>query len=77
MSVYTLINYGAGTWGTLSSFFFFMAAVFSDLLLIRLTLTLAYVFLLIAAFMGMPAEVWGPSGWLPVGTVVWAGVSGK
>ncbi len=33
----------AGTWGTLSNIFFFGAAIFSDLLLLRAALVLAYV----------------------------------
>lgn len=40
---FTTILYGAGSWGTLSSFFFSLSALFSDIILIRLALTLAYV----------------------------------
>ncbi len=43
---------GTGSWGTLSSACFFMAAVFSDVLLVRASLCFAYMFLIINILLG-------------------------
>jgi hypothetical protein len=58
----------------LSSFFFLSAGLFNDLLCIRVSLTMSYVFLVIVGFMGAPR--WGqsfePTGIISVDTIVWA-----
>lgn len=62
----------------LSNASFFLAAVFGDILLIRLFLTSAYVFLLVSAALGYPR--WpnvGSTGGIAVDGVVWATLSGS
>jgi hypothetical protein len=67
----------AGPLGQLSNASFFFAAVFGDVLLIRLFLSLAYVFLFAQAFLGQPR--W-PSvsytGGVFLDAVIWAALSG-
>jgi hypothetical protein len=66
----------ASIWAQFASFWFFCAAIFGDILLIRLSLTLAYLFLLITASLGYPSWVSGYRG-LALDGVIWACVSGS
>eukprot|EP00055_Hartaetosiga_balthica_P003989 m.9720 g.9720 ORF g.9720 m.9720 type:complete len:351 (+) comp3529_c0_seq1:152-1204(+) len=50
----TVLANSAGLWGQLSNLTFFLCAVFSDILPIRVCLTLGYLFLLISALTGFP-----------------------
>lgn len=66
-----------GPLAQLSNLSFFAAAIFGDVLLIRLFLTLAYVFLFAQAMCGQPR--WPsvtPTGALFLDTVLWAAASG-
>lgn len=67
-----LLYLPGGPASQLSSFFFFASALVSDVLLIRLSLVLAYCWLLIAAALGLPK--WPgmePSGGLALDTLIW------
>ncbi|KAL6761627.1 hypothetical protein V8C86DRAFT_2533008 [Haematococcus lacustris] len=73
--------YGAGSWGTIANIFFTLAAIFSDILLIRAALVLAYIFLIISASLGLPSlPHWGAVGgdWalLPWGMLMWSCIDG-
>lgn len=54
------------------SFFFLLAGLFGDLLLIRLSLFMAYVWLMVAAGVGYP--VWPSTanlGWISLDGIIW------
>lgn len=53
-STSSIRNMPSSIWGQLASFFFLMAAVFSDLLLLRFCLIAANTLLVVAAALGMP-----------------------
>lgn len=60
------------------SFCFFLSGMFGDLLLIRLCLVGAYVWLLIAAAVGYP--IWPDTlnaGWISLDGIVWCGAVGR
>jgi hypothetical protein len=61
-------------WQQLSSFFFLSAGLFNDLLCVRFSLSMSYVFLVIVGFMGAPrwSGSFHPTGIISVDTIVWA-----
>jgi hypothetical protein len=67
----------AGPLGQLSNASFFFAAVFGDVLLIRLFLSLAYIFLFASAFLGQPRwPMVEYTGGVFLDSVIWAALSG-
>ena len=53
-------RYGTTSYGTLSCFCFLLSGLFSDLLLVRYSLVLAYSFLIISILLGFPdIYTWG------------------
>jgi hypothetical protein len=53
-AVYTTYLYGAGSYGTLSSVCFLFAGIFADVMLVRSSLIMGYVFLIISIVLGFP-----------------------
>ena len=68
-------RYGATSYGTLSSFCFLLSGLFSDLLLVRYSLVLAYSFLIISILLGFPdIYTWGMAPkpvTLAYGNLIW------
>ena len=67
----------AGIFSQISNASFFFAALFGDILLVRLFLSLAYIFLLVAALLGQPR--WpgvDSTGIIFLDTAIWSIVSG-
>lgn len=62
-----------GPWNTFASISFFLSALFSDILALRIVLMLAYVFLFVGALCGWPAwPNFGPTGTIAVSAGVLA-----
>jgi len=61
----------------LANFFFVMAAIFNDVLLIRISLTVANAFLILTAALGWPMwpEFAAPGNPAPVDTLVWCSIA--
>mmetsp|Transcript_11315 Transcript_11315/g.18207 ORF Transcript_11315/g.18207 Transcript_11315/m.18207 type:complete len:407 (-) Transcript_11315:67-1287(-) len=61
-------------WQQFSSFFFLTAGLFNDLLCVRTSLTMSYIFLVIVGFMGAPRFMnsFQPTGIVSVDTIIWA-----
>jgi len=73
----------SGAWGHLANFWFFLAAIFSDILLIRICLVGGFLFLIINAFTGLPLEPdvfistsW-PDGTIFLDLIIWSVVTGS
>ena len=68
-------RYGTTSYGTLSCFCFLLSGLFSDLLLVRYSLVLAYSFLIISIILGFPdIYTWGmapPPVTLCYGNLLW------
>jgi hypothetical protein len=61
-------------WQQLANAFFLSAGLFNDLLCVRTSLTMSYVFLFITGWMGAPrwSDSFNPTGFVSVDTIVWA-----
>lgn len=72
-------RYGAGSYGTLSNFFFLCSALFSDILHVRVMLVLAYLMLLLQVALGFPShEQWTANtaaSSAALGSIVWVSVT--
>ena len=73
MSSLTLGQAGS-IWQQFSSFFFLTAGLFNDLLCVRTSLTMSYIFLVIVGFMGAPRfkNSFQPTGIISLDTIIWA-----
>eukprot|EP00884_Botryococcus_braunii_P009883 jgi/Botrbrau1/18897/Bobra.177_2s0055.1 len=69
-----VLIYAQGSWGTISAVCFLLSAFFSDLILIRFWLLIAYIFLLLQGALGLPGfNNWtGFNGQIAVGIVAFA-----
>jgi len=71
------IWYGAGSWGTFQALCFLLSALFCDIFLVRLSLVMAYIFLIINICLGLPSV----SEWhrnvnrVALGSLTWAVVT--
>lgn len=67
----------ASLWQQICSFFFLCSGAFNDLLVIRVALTLANLFLLVSGSLGHLkwSQSFTPQGRIAVDTVVWAGLN--
>lgn len=67
--------YGTGSYGTLVNLFFTLSALFTDILIIRVWLVLAYIFLAVNVLMNFPdITVWDTNSSphkIILGTLVW------
>jgi hypothetical protein len=62
-------------WAQLSNVFFLSSGIFTDLLVIRMSLTFAYTFLLICGILGLPSWEDSFSGWngkIAVDIIIWS-----
>jgi hypothetical protein len=62
-------------WAQLSNFFFLSSGLFNDLLVIRMSLTLAYTFLFICGVLGLPSWDESFTGWdgkIAVDIIIWS-----
>uniref|UniRef100_A0A383W0F0 Cyclic nucleotide-binding domain-containing protein n=1 Tax=Tetradesmus obliquus TaxID=3088 RepID=A0A383W0F0_TETOB len=70
-----LVLYGTGSYGTLVNLFFTLSALFTDILIIRVWLVLAYIFLAVNVLMNFPdITVWDTNSSphkIILGTLVW------
>jgi hypothetical protein len=77
--MYTGYEYGdVGSWGTLSAVCFLFSGIFSDFLLVRWCLLLAYLFSIISTLFGFPKiQQWSPvpGSILSVGNLCWSSAS--
>jgi hypothetical protein len=65
-------------WSQISNLFFLLSGVFNDLLVLRVTLVFAYVFLLVQALLGFPSwsNSFAPwSGNIGLDTVIWCTIN--
>jgi hypothetical protein len=70
-----VLLYGTGSYGTLVNLFFMLSALFTDILLIRVWLVLAYVFLAVNVLLNFPDVTTWDSNSSPqkliLGTLLW------
>lgn len=68
-----VINDAQGLWSQLGSFLFIAGGVFADLMLVRLFLLLAYIFLLFNALVGFPSwpDLYSPFDSISIDSVFW------
>jgi hypothetical protein len=74
-----VVLYGTGSYGTLVNLFFMLSALFTDILIIRVWLVLAYIFLAVNVLMNFPdVTEWSTNSSprkLILGTLVWTVVT--